>query len=142
MVQLKASTFCPLVQGECKQLGCSWFTQLRGTNPNTGEEIDEWGCAVTWLPILLVENAKQGRQTRSDHGGPPINPSFLKQILRTPHSDTQFMADLLVFVGSTLLPWQHRRCPQTGVIPGHRGAQNHSNTASSRLFTTASGVLR
>jgi hypothetical protein len=35
---------------------------MRGSNPNTGAEIDEWGCAVTWLPVLLVENAQQSRQ--------------------------------------------------------------------------------
>lgn len=44
-------------------LQCSWFTQLRGTNPNTGQEIDNWGCAITWLPVLLVENSQQQRQT-------------------------------------------------------------------------------
>jgi len=39
---------------------------------------------------------KQSRQTRSDHGGPPINPCFLKQILRMPRSDTHFKLVLLV----------------------------------------------
>ena len=32
-------------------------------NPNTGEEIDEWGCAVTWLPTLMIENSQQQRAT-------------------------------------------------------------------------------
>ena len=32
-------------------------------NKNTGEDVDEWGCAVAWLPMLLVENASQSRQT-------------------------------------------------------------------------------
>lgn len=47
----------------CKQLDCAWFTKLAGTNPNTGQSVDEWGCAVAWLPILLVENSQQQRQT-------------------------------------------------------------------------------
>lgn len=47
----------------CKELDCAWFTQLRGTNPNTGKEVDEWGCAVAWLPMLMVENSQQQRQT-------------------------------------------------------------------------------
>ena len=34
-----------------------WWIQLRGTNKNTGKEIDEYGCAVAWLPMLLIENA-------------------------------------------------------------------------------------
>jgi hypothetical protein len=45
------------------KLKCEWFTQVRGQNPNTGEEVDEWGCAVTWLPMLLIENSQQQRQT-------------------------------------------------------------------------------
>jgi hypothetical protein len=51
------------VQGDCKQLECVWFTQVRGQDPNTGKEVDEYGCAVAWLPMLLIENAQQSRQT-------------------------------------------------------------------------------
>ena len=25
--------------------------------------MDEWGCAVTWMPMLLIENSQQQRQT-------------------------------------------------------------------------------
>lgn len=42
---------------------CAWFVKLRGQNPQTGEEIDEHGCAMTWLPVLLVENARVSRGT-------------------------------------------------------------------------------
>lgn len=62
-MQIKPGTFCPLIKGECKGLQCNWFTQVRGTNPNTGKEVDEWGCAMTWLPVLLIENSQQQRQT-------------------------------------------------------------------------------
>lgn len=62
-MELKPGKFCPLIKKDCMGLECSWFTQLRGTNPNTGEPIDNWGCAVTWLPILLIENSQQQRQT-------------------------------------------------------------------------------
>ena len=64
-MELKPGTFCPLIKKDCMQLQCSWFTQMRGTNPNTGELVDNWGCAITWLPILLVENSQQQRQTGS-----------------------------------------------------------------------------
>lgn len=63
MVQIKPSNFCPLVQKECLGLGCAWFTQIRGTNPQTGEPVDEWGCAVAWIPTLILETAQQSRQT-------------------------------------------------------------------------------
>lgn len=62
-MKLEPGNFCPLIQADCKGIQCSWFTQVRGTNPNTGKEVDEWGCAVTWLPVLLIENAQQSRQS-------------------------------------------------------------------------------
>jgi hypothetical protein len=32
-------------------------------NPQTGQEIDRHGCAVEFLPMLLVENSQQQRST-------------------------------------------------------------------------------
>ena len=63
MAQLEPEDFCPLIQDKCKKLGCSWYTQIRGANPQTGEPVDEWGCAVTWLPMLLIETSQQSRST-------------------------------------------------------------------------------
>jgi hypothetical protein len=60
-MQLKQGTFCPLIKKDCIQTQCSWFTQLRGTHPQTGQEIDEWLCAVAALPMLQIEVAKQAR---------------------------------------------------------------------------------
>ena len=37
--------------------------KIRGTNPNTGEELDDYGCAIAWLPVLMIENSQQQRQT-------------------------------------------------------------------------------
>ena len=62
-MKLQAGSFCPLIKKDCIELKCAWFTQLRGHNPNTGDEIDDWGCAVGWLPVLLVENSQQQRST-------------------------------------------------------------------------------
>ena len=57
------SSICPLMKGQCIEHRCMWWIQLRGTNKNTGKEIDDWGCAVSWLPVLLIENANEVRQT-------------------------------------------------------------------------------
>jgi hypothetical protein len=62
-MELKPGSYCPLIKGDCVELKCAWFTQMRGTNPNTGKEVDEWNCAVAWLPMLLVENSMQQRHT-------------------------------------------------------------------------------
>lgn len=63
MSKIKPGNFCPLIKKDCIGLQCSWFTQIRGTNPNTGEPVDEWGCAITWMPILMIENSQQQRST-------------------------------------------------------------------------------
>ncbi len=62
-MKLEQGKYCPLIKKDCIGLQCSWFTQIRGTNPNTGEPVDEWGCAITWLPVLMIENSQQQRQT-------------------------------------------------------------------------------
>ena len=55
---------CPLNNFEpCKELECAWFVQIRGHNPNTGAEIDDWGCSIAWMPVLMIENSQQQRQT-------------------------------------------------------------------------------
>ena len=62
-MKLEQGNFCPLVGEDCLGLKCAWFTQIRGMHPQTGEEIDEWGCAVSWMPILLIENSNKQRET-------------------------------------------------------------------------------
>lgn len=62
-MEIKPGTYCPLIKKDCIQLQCSWFTQVRGTNQNTGKEVDEWACAIAWIPMLLIENSQQQRQT-------------------------------------------------------------------------------
>ena len=62
-MKLEQGKFCPLIGKDCIGLQCSWFTQIRGNNPQTGEPVDEWGCAVTWMPMLTIEGAQMGRQT-------------------------------------------------------------------------------
>jgi hypothetical protein len=60
-MQLKHGTFCPLIKKDCIQMQCSWFTQIRGAHPQTGQEIDEWSCAIAIMPMLQLEVAKQAR---------------------------------------------------------------------------------
>lgn len=63
-MKLESKANCPLNNFEpCKQLDCAWFLKIAGTNPNTGQPIDEWGCSMSWLPILLIENGRQQHST-------------------------------------------------------------------------------
>lgn len=56
---------CPLHKKDMSTVchKCPWWTLLRGKHPQTGADIDEWGCAIGMLPMLLCENAKESRQT-------------------------------------------------------------------------------
>jgi hypothetical protein len=63
-MQIESKANCPLDGFKpCRQLECAWFMKVVGTNPNTGKEVDEWGCSMAWLPILTIENSQQQRQT-------------------------------------------------------------------------------
>jgi hypothetical protein len=88
-MQMKQGTFCPLIKKDCVQLQCAWFTQLRGTNPQTGAEIDEWMCAISAMPMLQVEVAKQARsgaaatesfRNEMVRAQAEVLPSFIKQL--------------------------------------------------------------
>lgn len=61
MAKLEVGKFCPLIKEDCRQLGCSWFTQVRGKNPQTGLDVDEWACAVVWMPLLSINTAQEAR---------------------------------------------------------------------------------
>ncbi len=45
-MQLEQGKFCPLIGEDCLGLKCSWFTQIRGTNPQTGKDgvVQSLGC--------------------------------------------------------------------------------------------------
>lgn len=63
-MKIESKDLCPVNKFEpCRQLDCAWFIQLRGYNPNTGEDVDEWGCAIAWQPLLSIENSQQQRHT-------------------------------------------------------------------------------
>jgi hypothetical protein len=62
-MQLKNGTYCPLVKKDCIGLQCAWFTRIQGVDTNTGNQVDEYQCAIAWMPMLLIENSGQQRQT-------------------------------------------------------------------------------
>ena len=55
--------WCPLIKGKCVEHKCAFYMQVMGKNPNTGEDVNQFGCAVQFLPMLLIENSQQQRQT-------------------------------------------------------------------------------
>ena len=63
---MEIKEICPL-GAECEEAKdnkiyrCAWYTCLKGKDPQSEKEIDEWGCSLKWLPVLLVENAQTNR---------------------------------------------------------------------------------
>ena len=63
-MQIESKANCPLDGFKpCRQLDCAWFMKVRGKDPQSEKEIEEWGCSMAWLPILSIENSQQQRQT-------------------------------------------------------------------------------
>lgn len=63
-MKIEPKNNCPLNNFEpCKELECAWFMKVVGKDPSTGKDVEEWGCAIPWIPILTIENSQQQRQT-------------------------------------------------------------------------------
>lgn len=68
MDDVKVVLSCPLGH-KCEEIKdgaihrCNWLVKLAGQNPQTGEQVDERGCAMMWVPVLLVENSRVSRGT-------------------------------------------------------------------------------
>lgn len=62
---IKTEIFCHRGHPKCKYFDkengvmkhCSNYINVAGRDPQTGEAVDDWRCADTWTPILLVQNA-------------------------------------------------------------------------------------
>jgi hypothetical protein len=63
---MKSKQTCPL-GFECEEVKdnqiykCRWYVSLKGKDPQSEEIIDNWNCAMAWIPILLVENSQTNR---------------------------------------------------------------------------------
>ena len=63
---LEVEYACPL-GNECettsgkKIIRCAWYTKILGEDPQTGKEIEDWGCAMAWMPTLQIEMSRTNR---------------------------------------------------------------------------------
>ena len=89
MAKLEPGNYCPLIKEDCIGLKCSWYTQMRGTNPQTGEPVDEWGCAVTWMPFMAVEISQKSNQT-----GAAVE-SFRNEVVRANQQNQELYKEAL-----------------------------------------------
>ena len=89
-MKIEPKNNCPLDGfNPCRKLDCAWFMNVRGVNPNTGADVDEWGCAIAWMPMLLIENSQQQRGT-----GAAVE-SFRNEMVRANESSQQILQSVI-----------------------------------------------
>jgi hypothetical protein len=56
---------CPLHKRDMSLVchKCPLWVLVRGKHPQSEEQIDHWNCSFAFIPMLLIENAQQQRQT-------------------------------------------------------------------------------
>jgi len=84
-MQIEKGTYCPLLKKKCIGLECAWMTKVAGYDINTGKDVEEYQCAISWLPLLLIENSGQQRQT-----GAAVE-SFRNEMVKANESAQQLM---------------------------------------------------
>jgi hypothetical protein len=63
---VKTEITCPL-GSECETVvgkvikRCAWYCKLTGADPSTGKDVDEWGCSMSFMPMLMVEMSGTNR---------------------------------------------------------------------------------
>jgi len=63
-MKIEPKNNCPLDNfNPCRELGCAWFMKVLGKHPQRSGESEEWGCAIPWIPIMIIENSQMQRQT-------------------------------------------------------------------------------
>lgn len=57
--------YCPLWRKACCKVchTCPWWQLVRGRNPQTGADLDDWGCAIAHMPLLTIATVQAQRQT-------------------------------------------------------------------------------
>lgn len=62
-----ADEFCPLYRKPCNKVchTCKWWGWIRVENRNTGQEIDQWDCAMNRMVQWSMEGAFEARHGAS-----------------------------------------------------------------------------
>lgn len=48
--------------GEIVIYRCPWFIKVKGHDSNTGDEIEDFNCAIAWMPALMINTANEARK--------------------------------------------------------------------------------
>lgn len=64
---------------------CPWYIKVRGVDMNTGQEVDDWGCSIAYLPMLLINTANESRK------GVAATESFRNEMVKQGEQTQQIM---------------------------------------------------
>ncbi len=62
-IRCPATGFTKSCRSIVSKFDCPKFVKISGVNPNDGQPVDKFGCVDSFLPMLLIENSQQQRQT-------------------------------------------------------------------------------
>ena len=75
---------------------CPKWTRIIGADPNTGQPVDKHACADSILPMLLIENSQQQRQT-----GAAVE-SLRNQLVIAAAQNNSLLKDSLIYISEQL----------------------------------------
>lgn len=55
---------------------CPWYVMVRGTEINTEKEVDQFQCAIAWMPTLAINTANEARK------GVAATESFRNEVMK------------------------------------------------------------
>ena len=55
----RKKNYCPLVGTSCLEHDCKFYGNMKGTHPQTGQELDNWNCTIVWLQITGLNIGRQ-----------------------------------------------------------------------------------
>lgn len=102
----KQKNDCPFWKGPCKEHECRLYTHIQGKTPQSEVVIDKWGCTFEFLPMLMIENSQQQRQT-----GAAVE-SFRNEVAR--------QQDQLMSLPNTMLNAQVTAFQTTNCLTGNK----------------------
>lgn len=121
-MKIEQGNYCPLLKKKCIEHKCAWFTHVRGLNPNTGQEVDEWLCAITWMPLMAIEIAQKENQT-----GAAVE-SFRNEVVRANSVNQQMYLDSIEKIEKGILPAVVTPLnPVINLLPSENNADNSDN---------------
>ena len=90
-----AKIICPMMGGKpCVEdgsivdgelLACRFWVNVQGQHPQTGEITNHKDCSFAWIPVLMIENSQQQRQT-----GAAVE-SFRNEMVKANDMNTQVL---------------------------------------------------